>query len=224
MPVRSGSGRRSPARVRKPDDLDALLPSCVREGRIGCCQGQVQEARGRKGEAVGQRQWSLRSPVLLRPQATRQTRDDFVGVNHGDGCGQQPVQLLTGGLRRVPEDPDEDVEGFREVDRAQDRRVLTVAQQPLDRLRGGLTGQERDDGERVENAQRLPRRRRSRAASSRRTLARACSLVSPRPRSEPFAAPIGSSGSGRTTSESPRSSTRTRVTPQRCRTSAGTDS
>ena len=126
----------------------------------------------------------------------REQTDGLVRGDDPQASQRQPADLLLHIFRRPALVANEDVEYFADVDRADAGRLAGVTQQNLDFAGGRLARQRRDDGLGVENApgQALgppaTRRGRSRARVS---------LSGSRPRSDPIAAPIGSSGMGRMT-------------------------
>ena len=140
-----------------------------------------------------------------------------------EAAGGEPVELLDHLPWRATPEAAKDVDDFGHVGGADRRVSVWIAEQCGDIARGRLVGQQRDDGLGVEKGQDRPQRRTFAAASSLRKVARVASLVGPDPASEPIAAPMGSTGIGRRTMESPRSSTKTRDVPHRRRTSAGTE-
>lgn len=145
-------------------------------------------------------------------------------VNGDDlkASNRQPAYLLLDFVCRPALVADEHIEHLADVDRADARRIVSVAQQRLDFDGGRFPCQRRHDRLCVENAQLRPFCS-SIADSSSRTIARTSSVFGLRPRIDPIAAPIGSSGIGLMTMALPRSSTTTRLVRQRCRTSAGTE-
>ena len=108
-----------------------------------------------------------------------------------------------------------DIDGFCKIQRHDG--AIALAQQTFDFARGGLFSDERDEPVRIDQRH----RRVSAAASSWRALLRS-SAEEARMRvlSAPRAAAMGSSGRGRTTTRSPKSSIPTALACQRCRTTS----
>jgi hypothetical protein len=145
-------------------------------------------------------------------------------VNGDDlkASNRQPANLLLDFVCRPALVADEHVEHLADVDRADARRIVSVAQERLNFDGGRFPCQGRHDRLRVENAQLRPLCS-STADSSSCTIVRTSSVFGLRPRIDPIAAPIGSSGIGLMTMALPRSSIATRLVRQRCRISAGTE-
>jgi hypothetical protein len=123
------------------------------------------------------------------------------------------------------EDPGHDVDDLGGVDRTDLGRPRRLAQLPFDIVCRRLIAEERDDRLRIEDGQTPVLR--SESASSSRVCFRASADDGPSAIavgfSDPRAAAIGSFASGRMTTSSPRSSTRTRSVFHRRRMAAGTE-
>lgn len=155
-----------------------------------------------------------RSELTGEPAGSGRHSDDL------EAAGYQPVELLGNIFGIDPVNARQDVDDFADIDRSDHRRRR--AQERLDLVTRPLTAERRHKREGVENGQRSFRER-SRFASSRRMAARTTSLGERKVFSDPRAAAIGSSGSGRSSSESPRSSRSRRSVLHRRRTVAGTE-
>lgn len=151
-----------------------------------------------------------------------------VGVNGHDhqAADLEQLQGVHRGDHGPPVDPGQHVDDFRQIERADVRRLGGVPQLAFDVSGRGLVEQQGDDRLGVKDRQLDSLGGGSVSASSSRVWLRASAVVgswSRFVRSAPLAAPMGSCGRGRKTNSSPRSSTSTRFVPHRWRTSAGID-
>jgi hypothetical protein len=163
---------------------------------------------------------------MFRADAPSHPPDRFIGGHGFEPAGGQPIELFGDLVEPPAPQTHEDVDHLGQVYRVQERAIVRVTQDGRDRGRGRFADQQCDDRLCVENAQVRLRRsflgcRTSARDSSARSVARASSVDSPTPASEPIAAPIGSDGIGRMMSSLPRSSTESRDVCHRRRTSAG---
>lgn len=136
--------------------------------------------------------------IVASVQTAREHTDGLVRGDDLQASQRQPADLLLHIFRRPALVANEDVEYFAHVDRADAGRLAGITQQNLDFDGCRLARQRRHDRLGIENAQRRVLLS-SVADSSPRMIARALSESGSRPRSDPIAAPIGSSGIGRMT-------------------------
>lgn len=216
--VRHGSA--PPPSIKKRAIWTSFVRRRTKQRRVRGYEPLAERQRGREGDAVVKRQWTARPVIVASVETAREQTDGLVRGDDLQASQRQPADLLLHIFRRPALVANEDVEYFADVDRADAGRLAGVTQQNLDFAGGRLARQRCDDGLGVENAQRRALWS-SPADSSPRTIARALSVSGSRPRSDPIAAPIGSSGIGRMMMALPLSSTETRLVRQRRRTSAG---
>jgi len=156
-------------------------------------------------------------------QLGRAPSDPPVDGYHGECAVKQWRELCLEALGRLSQDASELIEHLDQVDRGYD--AIPAAQQHLNVVSRRLVPGQRHECEGVEHRrQGRSRLRWSACRSSVRAAARSSSEVGvARSAKVPRSAVIGSSGAGRTTSSSPRSSIVTREVFHRRLTSAGTE-
>ena len=204
-----------------------VTPSaCAAEARGGSdvASGSPRAVCGCQGDTVRHRQGA--GLAIVVPGVELAGRGASVGVNNGDlepTALEQDERVHRVGVRPAI-DPGHHVDDLGEVECADAGRPRWVAQLAFDVSCGRLVEEERDDRLGVEDGQRgAPGRLWASASSSRvrRRTSSELTVLASSPRRAPLAAPMGSIGSGRKTSSSPRSSTSTRFVPHRWRISAG---
>ena len=196
-----GSGRHGsapPPSIKKRHVRTSFVRRRTKQRRVRSGEPLAERQRGSEGDAVGKRQWAARPVVVASVETAREQTDGLVRGHDLHASQRQPTDLLLHIFSRPALEANEDVEHFAEVDRADAGRLAGVTQQNLDFAGGRLARQRRHDRLGIENTQRRALSS-SPADSSPRTIARALSVSGPRPRSDPIAAPTGSSGIGRMT-------------------------
>src|SRR5581483_5960338 len=170
-------------------------------------------AGGLGGDAVGQADGAVFAVVVAGAKPAGSGGE--VG-SHRDAVEQPELSQIERRLLLVgPDDPNQMVQDLGHADRSQPG--VGSFQDGPDVRRSGLRSEKGDDGVGVEDCQYLV----ARAASSWRACRLALSAVGPRPRYLPSSSSTPSSGRGRTTMRSPKSTTTTRRAFHRERASAG---
>lgn len=193
-----GHGSALPPSIEKRAVWASFIRRRAKQRRVRGGEPLAERHCGREGDAVGKRQRSTRPVIVAGVETAREQTDGLVGSDDPQASEHQPADLLLHIFRGPALVANEDVKHFADVDRADAGRLARVTQQDFDLGGRRLTCQRRHDRLSIENAQRRVLWS-SLADSSSRTIARTLSLSGPRPRSDPIASPIGSSGTGRMT-------------------------
>ena len=220
---RSTDARRRPTKeLHRPSGARGIRKRYVADpfetaGRqeIGVCSGEPLTAPSRplSRNTVGERQ--LTCPSLIPPCSKHPCREPKVIVEL-EGCGQVKLSQVKCNLFLINrQEPDHAVHDLRYTDSRQSG--FGVEKQVFNLVCCWLVSKKGDDRIRVQDRH----RRRSRTLSAALSCLRTVSVVGPRPRYFPLSAAIGSSGSGRTTTRSPRSTTSTFRALHRVRALAG---
>ena len=211
----SGWRRRCPSGAVGPwqdGDCDLLEMTCIQERRVRGCERSAATSADLGRHAV--RQADRTTCPVVATSAKAAGRCGQLAINH-DGVVKTQLREIEAGLLFIgASEPNEVVDHLGDSDR---RERTAGVDEPFDFASGRFVLEEGKYRVGVEDRQRRP----VRSVSSRRDSRRARLVVGPCFAYLPRSSPTGSAPTGRMTTRSPRSTTRTCRVFHRARVSAG---